>query len=429
MLDSKDSKGGSKRCTSSPIKVAFFTHYSLLYGANRSLLNLIDGLSDYPVVPYVVAPEEGDLTAALESKGIDFAILPMSRWIGTLNLDGNVLSKARQYLSYQKYTLRKVRKNLNLLNSLIQKINEWEIDILYTNSSVLAIGAIASYKTKIPHVWHLREFVDLDYGFRFDLGNSITKYIINQADKKIAISKAIYTHFTKSATINNYHIVYNGVARKAEFDRLRDQANAVEPSLAKRPYTFSIVGKICPGKGQDIAIKALSLLSGEFGDTRLLIVGGGDEKAAKQLVDQLGLTHRVDFWGQIEDPFQAYLASDAVLMCSRSEGMGRVTVEAMAACRPVIGYDNAGTSEIIIHEQTGLLYKGDEKALSLSMKRLVAHPEWGKRLGISGWEYARERFCIERYTKEIFEVLSSVSLPATKRESLTLQKPYEKSVS
>jgi len=34
---------------------AFITHYSALYGANRSLLNLIDGLRRYDVVPHVVA--------------------------------------------------------------------------------------------------------------------------------------------------------------------------------------------------------------------------------------------------------------------------------------------------------------------------------------------------------------------------------------
>jgi len=40
-------------------------------------------------------------------------------------------------------------------------------------------------------------------------------------------------------------------------------------------------------------------------------------------------------------------------MCSRHEAMGRVTVEAMSACLPVIGFDNGGTAELIEHERSG----------------------------------------------------------------------------
>jgi len=37
------------------MKVVFITHYPALYGANRSLLNLIDGLTKYKVEPFVIS--------------------------------------------------------------------------------------------------------------------------------------------------------------------------------------------------------------------------------------------------------------------------------------------------------------------------------------------------------------------------------------
>jgi glycosyltransferase involved in cell wall biosynthesis len=94
------------------------------------------------------------------------------------------------------------------------------------------------------------------------------------------------------------------------------------------------------------------------------VVGEGKIDQLKALAHDLGVADRVEFWGYIDDPYKAYLASDAVLMCSKNEAMGRVTVEAMSACRPVIGYDQAGTSEIIEHGRTGLLYRGGPEALA-----------------------------------------------------------------
>jgi glycosyltransferase involved in cell wall biosynthesis len=407
-MDALERSADTLSCKLPQIRVAFFTHYSLLYGANRSLLNLIDGLGDCSVVPLVIVPEEGDLTAVLKKRNIEFFVFSMGRWIGTIKSEGNMLSRSQSFLKYQKLAARRLKQNINGLDLLIQKLHEWKIDIIYTNTSVIPIGAIASFKTRIPHVWHLREFVDLDYDFRFDWGNYITKLCINQATAKIAISKAIFSHFSRGFISKNYHIIYNGIARKEEFDLLYEQAKSLDLSRRERPFTFALVGKINAGKGQDVAIRALSLLPAELQDSRLLIVGEGEDKPLKDLVGKLGLSDRVEFLGQVEDPFQAYLASDAVLMCSRSEGMGRVTVEAMAACRPVIGYDNAGTSEIILHEQTGLLYKGGEAELALSMQRLIANPKWGRELGVAGWQNAREEYCVEKYSIKVFEVLQSV---------------------
>jgi glycosyltransferase involved in cell wall biosynthesis len=413
-MDALEQSADTLSCKLPQIRVAFFTHYSLLYGANRSLLNLIDGLADYSVVPLVIVPEKGDLTAVLIQRKIDFVVFPLSRWIGMPKSATNIFSRSLCFLKYQKLAAKRFKQNLNILNPLIQLLRECKIDIVYTNTSVIPIGAIASFKSRIPHVWHLREFVDLDYGFRFDWGDQITKFCINRATAKIAISKAIFSHFSKGFMPENYHIIYNGIARKEEFDLLYEQAQSLDLSRGKRPFTFALVGKINAGKGQDIAVQALSLLPEEFQDSRLLIVGEGEDKPLKDLVEKLGLLNRVEFLGQVEDPFQAYLASDAVLMCSRSEGMGRVTVEAMAACRPVIGYDNAGTSEIILHEQTGLLYKGGEAELALSMQRLIANPEWGRELGIAGWKNAREEYCVEKYSAKVFEVLQSVLSSHTK---------------
>lgn len=392
------------------MKVAFITHYTELYGANRSLLNLIDGLKSYGVVPYVIAPSKGQITDALKLRNVEFAIVPIQWWVDNLRCEGNQVKKVYRIASYYRKAFKRLYLNIKLIPSLADILKAWDIDVVYTNSSATPAGALVSQKLHLPHIWHLREFLDLDYQFHHDWGKLFCKYIVqNKADAQVAISKAIRSHFVNGFSAEHMHIVYNGVASTTEFERLYERANS--SVRINKPFTFALVGLIHPCKGQDVAIRALSTIVNDFPQTRLLIVGTGDTTNLtnlKKLADDLGVSNQVEFCGHVDDPYKAYLASDVVLMCSKNEGMGRVTVEAMSACRPVIGYDNAGTSEIIQHEYTGLLYRGEHEALAVCMKRFIENPDWARELGNNAWHIAQKEYSIETYSKKIYEILLSV---------------------
>jgi glycosyltransferase involved in cell wall biosynthesis len=120
------------------------------------------------------------------------------------------------------------------------------------------------------------------------------------------------------------------------------------------------------------------------------------------------VTDRVEFWGYIPDPERAFLAADVALMCSRSEAMGRVTAEAMSACRPVIGFDGGGTAELIDPGRTGLLYRGGAAELAAGMAQYAAAPEEAWRHGAAGWGEARRRHSTEAYVARVHAVLRGV---------------------
>ena len=50
------------------MRISFFTHYTELYGANRSLLDLIDGLAAHGVCAHMICPHPGDLVAELRKE-------------------------------------------------------------------------------------------------------------------------------------------------------------------------------------------------------------------------------------------------------------------------------------------------------------------------------------------------------------------------
>lgn len=388
------------------MRIAFITHYTNLYGANRSLLNLIDGLSKYGVESSVVVPEEGAMTQELRNRKIPLVILPIQYSVASQNFSSNVFKHLYHRLWWQHYAAQRLKINFRVLPALLQQLNIWEIDLIYSNSAVISIGALAAKRLQIPHIWHLREFLDLDYNLHHDWGKSIFRYLLLGANAQIAISKAIKTYFFPNSPSNNVHIIYNGVACLTQFDRLYQQAQSQNQSNSV--YTFAIVGFIHPNKGQQTAIKALARLAENYPAVRLLIVGQGNTEPLKALTKELNISDKVEFWGHISDPYQAYLTADAVLMCSTHEAMGRVTVEAMATCRPVIGFNQGGTSEIIQHEQTGLLYQGDYRQLATCMQQFIENPTWAKQMGEQGWNLARKNYSVESYSSRVHQVLVSV---------------------
>jgi glycosyltransferase involved in cell wall biosynthesis len=363
-----------------------------MYGANRSLLDLITGLRDHNVESLVVHPRGGRLAAELKRVGIASVTMPVKGWFGARSLESRLKKPAR------------LLTNLAMTSLLYRHVKRWDPDIIYTNSSVTPLGAWTASAAKKPHVWHIRELPLLHYGLRYDWGERHFTHWLNKASAVVVISGAV-----REAVCGNIKpptfVVYNGIA--CENDLLFTMA----PKDPGPNYTFAIIGLTHPNKGQEEAIRALECVKEHIPAVRLLVVGS-DSKGfigkLKALANELGVAGHVEFWGYIEDPIRAYVEADAVLVCSRHEAMGRVTAEAMAAAKPVIGYRSGATPEIVDDKVTGLLYNGGYQDLAMCMRKIADNPDWARQMGIKGRLKARRQFTNEIYTTRIREVLGSV---------------------
>ncbi len=284
--------------------------------------------------------------------------------------------------------------NLRRLPKIIQQLQEWKTDLVYSNSSVFCVGALAAARLGLPHVWHIREFGARDYDLHPDVGKSIFRRTLLTADATVFVSQALKNAVLGKRKPPSVHVVYNGVAAEAVFDERRRKAESLRDR--RQPFTFVLVGRFRTSKGQDSAIRAFAQIAQRHRDTRLLLVGGaghtGDQEyftRCRELVHTLGLSERVEFWGYVPEPERAYLAADAALMCSSNEAMGRVTVEAMSACRPVIGFASGGTPELIENDHTGLLYSGGADTLAEKMEMYVKAPGLARSHGKAAWQVAR----------------------------------------
>jgi glycosyltransferase involved in cell wall biosynthesis len=374
------------------MRITFFTHYTELYGANMSMINLIDGLARYGHSAAVVCPDRGDLHDALASRRVETFVCPFAWWVSPRP---SRFGSARRFLT-----------NLRLLPQLIAQLEFWRTELVYSNSSVFCIGALAAARLGVAHVWHIREFGDRDYDLCSDVGKGVVRRSILSANATIFVSQALRRAFLGRKIPDTSHVIYNGVAAEAEFDARRQRADSLRDR--RQPFTFALVGRFRESKGQAIAIQAFADLARQNPDVRLLLVGGaghtGDQRyynSCRRLISDLNLDKRVEMWGYVPDPERAFLAADVALMCSRHEAMGRVTAEAMSCCRPVIGFDSGGTSELIDDGRTGLLYRGGADALAAKMAAYSAAPDLARAHGVAAWSTARDRHSTERYAGQI----------------------------
>jgi glycosyltransferase involved in cell wall biosynthesis len=134
-----------------------------------------------------------------------------------------------------------------------------------------------------------------------------------------------------------------------------------------------MIGSIGGDKNQLDAVESVRRASGHTAKPiRLDIVGDGSTDDVADLLGAIrkaNLSDIVTFHGHKNDVGPLLSDSDALLMCSRNEAFGRVTVEALQAGVPVIGYDCGGTSELLSSPRSGGLLVGPTP---LQMARAIA---------------------------------------------------------
>ncbi len=167
-----------------------------------------------------------------------------------------------------------------------------------------------------------------------------------------------------------------------------------EPRAPRREGTFTLVtvGSLAQMyKAPDVQIDAIAQLVKEGLDVRLVVVGDG--KHRPELAERaaaLGIAERVVFRGQLTAgaAVRAELdAADIFCMPSRTEGMPRAMIEAMARGLPCIGSTMGGIPELLPAED--MAPPGDVAALVETIRAVVTDPE--RRARMSARNLARAR--------------------------------------
>lgn len=143
----------------------------------------------------------------------------------------------------------------------------------------------------------------------------------------------------------------------------------VAPGSNRRGTTLQLISvcRLVRKKGIDVILKALALLPDL--PVRYRVIGTGPElPAAQALVDEFGLSRRVEFLGALTPRQIAYelAASDLFVLGSRvapdgdRDGIPNAMLEAMMAGIPVVMGDAGAVGEVIEHRRTGWLVRPED---------------------------------------------------------------------
>jgi len=167
----------------------------------------------------------------------------------------------------------------------------------------------------------------------------------------------------------------------------------------------------CPWylKGVDVLIKAFKLIRDEFPEQRLRVIGHCDDRAP---FDELRAGDlRIEFMRGVphEEAMHHMARCTVFVLPSRTEGMGRVLLEAMALRRPIIASRVDGIPHYIEDGENGLLFESESvDDLARQLHRVLSDRGLARKLADEGYERVHERYSEREYARHFDALIESV---------------------
>jgi glycosyltransferase involved in cell wall biosynthesis len=357
-----------------------------LYGASRCMERVFGRFAQDGHEVHVALPGPGPVVDMLRKNGVHVHIHP-----GLSVFDRSQVGSLRKSIQFALLFPVAVLR-------LIWLVLRYRIDVIHTNTVVLPASGVAAFLTRTPHVWHIRELLS-EFG---KLWKPYQRYIGFVSTRIIAISLCVRDQFDPSIQ-KKVQVIYDGLDDSTASVNPEREA-AFRSLFPDDKFLVGVVGRIkWHRKGQEILVKAASLLKDRFPRAHYVIVGStppGNEAhlvRLRDLVSDLGLEDRVTFAGETDDPMSVFAALDvAVVPSVQAEPFGGVVLEAMSAGTPVVGSRCGGIPDQIVDEVSGILFTpGDPDALADGIARLLDDPELRKRMSAQGILRVRNAFAFE----------------------------------
>ncbi len=233
------------------------------------------------------------------------------------------------------------------------------VDIIHTNSSTVNVGERAAKKMGIPHIYHLREHLEVSNLHYIPTFNSFLKKLSQKGTYNICITKDIQKYYRQSEKPCS-RVIYNGIYNK----------RSELPIATKKDY-FLFAGRIEPNKGLDDLIKSFILFKKQSkANTKLYIIGESNDNIyhheIKKTISDNDINDSIVEFGYREDIDIFMQHAIAIIVPSFFEGFGRLVAEAMFNGCIVIGRDCSGIKEQF---DNGLKLENKEIALRFNTIR------------------------------------------------------------
>jgi glycosyltransferase involved in cell wall biosynthesis len=301
--------------------------------------------------------------------------------------------------------------------SIGQALDDFQPDLIHVvNPAVLGLAGLYHAKTcKVPLVasyhTHLPKYLE-HYGLGMLEGVlwELLKAMHNQAQLNLCTSTAMQEQLTEHG-IERVELWQRGVDTELFQPHLasQDMRSHLTQGSPESPLLL-YVGRLSAEKEIDRIKPVLQAIP----EARLALVGDGPYRLELEKIFADTPTHFVGYLTG-KDLASAFASADAFVFPSRTETLGLVLLEAMAAGCPVIAANAGGIPDIVTDGVNGYLFDpNDEQGAIAATQRLLANAaerdtlRHNARQEADRWGWAAATRQLQRYYQA---VLASQSLP------------------
>ena len=335
---------------------------------------------------------------------------------------GGVLLKFIKKEKVKVFRLPVQSKNpiLILFNAIIISliILIYNINIVHARSRAPAWSCLIA--TKITS----RKFVTTFHG-TYNFSNRFKKFynsVMVRSHLIIAGSNFIFSHINENYGdffLNRKRkllVIFRGINTNY-FNPQKISLSKIEKfskknSIDRNKFIILLPGRLSFWKGQKIFIEALKLLSEQNNNQPFegIIIGGDQGRSVykKQLialVERYRLKKIIKFIDHCDEMPVAYKIANLVCSCSSEpEAFGRISVEAQSMGIPIVASDIGGSTETIVKDKTGFLFKsGDSNALTNAII-MVMQKDYNslKSIGFEGRKNILKKFDVDKMCHTTF---------------------------
>ena len=338
----------------------------------------------YP--PYVngVSTSTFNLANSLVAHGHDVLVVAPRPTDGPLEQVGNVLYVPGIYLK----KLYGFRFTNIFANKPIKVVKKFKPDVIH-NQTDFTIGAFArrvAKKLKLPIVYtYHTSYEDYTYYAVKGLMERFAKRVVRVYSKELAnrmtefITPSEKTkEYMRSVGSDTYiNVIPTGIDfsifKADQVDMEKANAFKKEHGITSQTKVFLLLGRIAKEKSMDVSVRGFACYHKKHPEVnkKMLIVGDGPYREELELlVEELGISHLVEFLGQVgslEVPFYYHLA-DIYTSASITETQGLTFMEAMAAGKIVLARFDSNLTGTIVNGKTGFFFTDDASFVSQTEK-------------------------------------------------------------
>lgn len=351
--------------------------------------------------------------------GLELYAINTAKFLNDSNYDYQFIAKKNTFIDNKLKDLKIAPNYLDVKISsfpiisaikLAKYLEKNKIDIIHIHwryDFLLVVLAKVFIKRKIKIVY-TRHMALTRYKHDF-----YHRFLYENVDAFLVISKALYADAIKYLPIKNEHIhlLHHGVPA-AEKNTINCESYISESGMDINKFRLAIFGRIEKGKGQHLVVKAANNLIKQGKELEVGIIGHVMDKAyfsaLKDDIKKNGIENNVFYLGFHNQPISIMPCFDAVVLATKCETFGLVLPEAMRAGVTVIGSNCGGVPDIIQHEKTGLLFESENVIdLTAQLSKIIDDKEFCDKLAFEGQKDADERFSEEAHFEKLIELFET----------------------